>query len=237
MKMALLRVGIDAGAGGMQGPLFTDGSFELVPIPDNKGVATRTYGNTLGTKGKPLLSYFPVGRQAAMADQSMHLDPEFQTFTYGDPTPPKAGLRKLDAGDVLVFYAGLQGWDHTSTPALYLVGYFVVKWAGMATELADEELRRRFGNNFHVAHDEVLQEQRNRLVLVQGGHGSRLLERAYCISFMSQDKSGQPLKVLSAEAREIFGDFGGKVSIQRSPTRWVAAEHVRSAMKFLERLA
>lgn len=236
MKMALLRVGVDSGAGGMQGPLFTDASFELIPIPDNKGVAACTYGNTAGTKSKLLLSYFPPGRQTTMAAQSMHLDPEFQTFTYGDPTPPKAGLRKLDTGDVLVFYAGLEGWDHKSAPALYLVGYFIVDWAGMATELPDKELRRRFGNNFHVAHDAVFQEQRSRLVLVQGGPGSRLLQRAYCISSLSRDKSGQPLKVLSAEAQKIFGDFGGKISIQRSPTRWVESEHVLGALRFLKGL-
>src|SRR5437868_5489971 len=110
MKMALLRVGIDSGSGGIQGPLFADGSFEFVPIPDNSGYGLRTYGNTQGTKGKPLVMYFPQKRQAAMHGQAMHVDPEFETFTYGDPTPPKAGLRDLATGDILVFYAGLQGW-------------------------------------------------------------------------------------------------------------------------------
>lgn len=38
MKVALLRVGIDSGSGGMDGPLFADGTFEYLPIPDSTGV-------------------------------------------------------------------------------------------------------------------------------------------------------------------------------------------------------
>jgi len=132
MKMALLRVGIDSGAGGMQGPLFRDGSFEFMPIPDRKGVDPRTYGNTMGCHGRYWIEYFPQSRRDRMRSQSVHLDPEFNTFTYGDPTPPKRGLRRLDPGDLLVFYCGLEGWDFQSAPALYLVGYFEIAAAGLA---------------------------------------------------------------------------------------------------------
>ena len=51
MQVVLLRVGIDTGSGGIHGPLFSDGSFEYIPIPDSfrgKGVDKRTYGNTRG---------------------------------------------------------------------------------------------------------------------------------------------------------------------------------------------
>jgi hypothetical protein len=48
MKVALLRVGIDSGTGGMQGPIFQDGSFEFVPIPDVSGLDPRTYGKLPG---------------------------------------------------------------------------------------------------------------------------------------------------------------------------------------------
>jgi hypothetical protein len=109
MKIAMLRIGVDAGSGGMQGPLFQDGSFEYIPIPDSSGVDKRTYGNTSGLKGRKLVEYFPESRQPKMADCSIHFDPEFVTFTYGDPTPPKAGLRRLENGDMLVFYCGLRG--------------------------------------------------------------------------------------------------------------------------------
>ena len=51
MQVVLLRVGIDTGSGSALGPLFKDGSFEYVPIPDRFngcGVDERTYGNTPG---------------------------------------------------------------------------------------------------------------------------------------------------------------------------------------------
>lgn len=234
MNVVLLRVGVDSGSAGIQGPLFEDGSFELVPIPDGSGVGLQTYGNTRGIKGVPYSAYFPASRWAAVESQAMHVDPEFTSFTYGDPTPPKAGLRRLQKGDLLVFYAGLSGWDHERAPALYIVGYFVVEWAGRATDLPEDELRQRCGGNFHVRHDELFQKQKSRLVLVQGGMGSRLLKKAVCISAMSTNSAGQPIKVLSQAAQEIFGDFNGKISIQRSPPRWVPPAHIEKARAYLE---
>ena len=233
MKMALLRVGIDAGCGQAQGPLFADGSFEFLPIPDSSPHGTQTYGNTLGRKGLPLARYFAPQRQAAMCEQRAHVDPEFDTYTYGDPGSNKRRLRTLQPGDMLVFYCGLQGWDHERAPALYIVGYFVVAWAGLAAELPEDELQRRCGQNFHVRHAPVLHAQKDRLVLVQGGPGSRLLERAHCISMPGRDRAGGQLKVLSTDAQAVFGDFGGRISIQRSPPRWVAADYVQRAREFV----
>lgn len=60
MQVVLLRVGIDTGAGGIHGPLFKNGSFEYIPIPDGWGVDSRTYGNTRGKRGCALVDYFPV---------------------------------------------------------------------------------------------------------------------------------------------------------------------------------
>ncbi len=118
MKVVLLRVGIDTGAGGMHSPLMADGSFEFISIPDGLQLDERTYGNTTGRSGRALIEYFPVRRQPAMTHQAMHVDSEFDTFTYGDPTPPKARLRFLSSGDMLAFYCGLQSWDTPVPPAL-----------------------------------------------------------------------------------------------------------------------
>lgn len=96
----------------------------------------------------------------------MHVDPEFSTFTYGDPTPPKRGLKR--AGDLLVFYAGVQGWGWTQEAALYLVGYFEVAQVGFATELDEEAVQRDFAANFHVRHVSVYQEGMAGLRLVDG---------------------------------------------------------------------
>ncbi len=228
MKVVLLRVGVDAAAasGGTDGPLFADGSFEFIPIPDGFALDERTYGNTVGMHGRPLVEYFPKARQAFRPNQSMHVD----------PTQPKRRLRHLQPGDLIIFYAGLRGWDFQSEPALYIVGYFEVARAGMAAQFSDEELQKLFGGNYHVRHPSVFADQSNRLVLVKGSEESRLLRKARRISDVGQDKAGKPLKVLSKEMREIFGGFGGQNSIQRSPPRWVTPGFTDRAAAFVRSL-
>jgi Nucleotide modification associated domain 3 len=236
MQIVFLRVGIDTGSGGIHGPLFADGRFEFIPIPDGSGIDPRTYGNTLGRYGRPFVDHFPPGRRKEMAGCSMHVDPEFETFTYGDPTPPKRGLRKLEPGDFLIFYAGLKGWDLEREPALYIVGFFEVACAGLASDLPLGELERLFAANFHVRHPGVFADQRERLVLVKGTPASRLLEKAVLLSETGVGATGRPLKVISRPMREVFGDFSGKVSFQRSPPRWVAAEYIVPAARFVRSL-
>jgi hypothetical protein len=51
---------------------------------------------------------------------------------------------------------------------------------------------------------------------------------------MSTNSAGQPIKVLSQEAQDIFGNFNGKISIQRSPPRWVLPAHIDKAKSYLE---
>ncbi|QDV56264.1 hypothetical protein [Rosistilla oblonga] len=238
-KAVLLRVGIDSGCGGIQSPLFSDGSFEFVCIPDNKRVSVHQYGSLIGKNGRPHSDYFPLRKQETVAEQHIHLDPEFETFSYGDPTTPKRSLRKLERGDYLIFYCGLQEWNeetgwHTDTsPALYLAGYFVVELAGMAADFTKTTLKKEFGKNFHVRYPPVLEKQRDDLVLVKGGPGSRLMEKAHRISSVGKDRAGKPLKVLSPQMQKVFGTFGGKVSIQRSPPRWVEPKFVDSTINFV----
>lgn len=92
VKIAMLRVGIDSGSGGMQGPLFRDGSFEFIPIPDNfekLGVDERTYGNMVGLKNRKLIEYFPEARRTAMTSQPIHFDPEFVSLHMATRPVPK----------------------------------------------------------------------------------------------------------------------------------------------------
>jgi hypothetical protein len=238
-QMVLLRVGVDSGCGGIQGPLFADGTFDFVCIPDNKGTALETYGTILGRDHRPHVEYFPKSKHKSMTNQSVHIDPEWATFTYGDPTPPKCSLRKLEQGDWLVFYCGLQRWDATEgfdkqhRPALYLAGYFVVESAGLAKNMDDQLVQNTFANNFHVRHPAVYKDQRDRLVLVKGGSGSRLFRKAHQISTVGKDKAGTDLKILSPEMEKVFGVFGGLNSLQRSPPRWVEPDCVERAKAYL----
>jgi hypothetical protein len=236
MQVVLLRVGIDTGSGGIHGPLFSDGSFEYIPIPDGyggRGVDKRTYGNIRGRRGRSLVDYFPEARRERVFEQSIHFDPEFETFTYGDPTRPKASLRQLSEGSLLVFYAGLKGWEFDCPPALYIIGCFEVARAGLATTFTRAELARMFLNNFHVMHGGVFANQKDRLVLVKGNANSRLLKKAVKISSVGTDRNGRALHRLAPEMQAVFGGFAGNTSIQRSPPRWVAPEFTQRAAQFV----
>jgi hypothetical protein len=151
-------------------------------------------------------------------------------------------LRQLQPGDFLVFYCGLQrwdlkrGWNGDRRPALYLVGYFEVTLAGMAGDFDKKTLKSEFGQNFHVRFPTVFVRQKDDLVLVKGGPRSRLFKQARQISVEGKDRSGKPLKVLSPAMQKVFGTFGGHVSIQRSPPRWVEPGFVDRAIGFLKDL-
>jgi Nucleotide modification associated domain 3 len=243
VQIVLIRVGVDTGAGGILGPVFEDGSFEYIPIPDRfrgTGVDSRTYGTVRGSRGKLLIEYFPERLQSRCTNQSIHFDPEFETFTYGDPSALKSRLKTLQKGDLLVMYAGLEGWDFHCDPALYLIGFFVVSCAGLPSELAaclGEGWRGGFERNFHVRHGAVFDDQRHRLVLVKGDEAkSRLLSKAVRISEQGNDRAGRPIQILSSEMRKNFGDFDGHVAIQRSPPRWVLPGFVERAAEFVTSL-
>ena len=116
----------------------------------------------------------PESRRKGMAQQHVHVDPEWETFTYGDPTPPKRSLRHLNPGDFLVFYCGLQEWDAEKgwkgelRPALYLAGYFEVALAGMAGDFEKRVLTTEFGKNFHVRYPICLRVAKGRPGAGQG---------------------------------------------------------------------
>lgn len=146
----LLRVGIDSGSGGGHGPIFSDGTFEYIPIPENRDtVERRTYADVRGRGGEPLSTHVP-----ALADQVPHHDPEFRTYTYGDPSPIKrTQLARLTEGDLLIFYAGLAPPDGSAPPVLHAIGYFTVEGSYDLDAMTSEERKRameRFPHNAHV---------------------------------------------------------------------------------------
>jgi hypothetical protein len=137
---------------------------------------------------------------------------------------------------MLVFYCGLEGWDFQAEPALYLVGYFEILVAGKAREFSRRELQDHFSENFHVRHPPIFEQQEEDLVLVKGTENSRLLSRAVLMSDWGEDRAGRLLKVLSEKMQVVFGDFEGKISFQRSPTRWVDEDYVQRAVEFMRSL-
>lgn len=237
-QVVLLRVGIDSGSGGILGPVFADGSFEFVPIDADSDRLGRTYGNTKGRHGRKVIEYFPNRLKEKMRGAFMHVDPDFDTCTYGDPTRPKQNLKKLKRGDLLVFYAGLKGWGGSKTPpGLFIVGYFVVEHVGAYNDLKRAGLLKPFAKNWHILNEHE-KKRFDRLVLVDGGHGSRLLNKAVKISADKKaiDRGGHPIFVLDPKLQRHFGSFTKLNAIQRSAPRWVKPEFSEKAAAFVLKL-
>ncbi len=223
-RMLLLRVGMDLGYGGLS-PLFPDGNFEYVPIPDNpKKTSSRTlfFSQITARSGGTIDQFVPVRYRGGPA----HFDPEFESFTYGDPTRNKRQqLLRLTCGDILVFYAGLRPPQQPNGSRLYMIGYFTVKEVYDVTAVgpwppsslqhlwADAHFRRKTCDPG--------------LVVVQGlPQSSRLLRIAVPLSDERQ-------VVLPAMERRL----GITGSVKRAGAgRWVPAAHVASVTEWLQRL-
>ena len=197
-----INVGANTNLPGIRGPIFPDGRFTYVPIPER------------GATREPVPTYadlaLDVGADAVIPadarDRPVHLDPEFpdypggEAYTYGDEHGVKAGpLSRLDPGDFLYFYATLdrrrressrdapdadsapddpRGWIAEGWGA-YLIAVFEVETVVTGDEWpdCDAATRDRFANNAHVKRDPF-----DAGVLVGGGPGSALFDRAIPLS-------------------------------------------------------
>ncbi len=139
-------------------PLFPNGTFELLPIPDTPGDAG-PYSVKLADV--PLRN--PANGTAAdwiperLHDSAAHYDPEFDSLTYGDNCERGAravALKKASPGDLILFLARLQPWDGTGSQgeaAFFLVGMLEIEsiLPAVYDRPSDEQLAR-FGANAHV---------------------------------------------------------------------------------------
>ena len=231
MKAYLLRVGIDLGYGAL-GPIFEDNTFEFIPISERSpSREPRTYSTMNGHHGGVLADYLPRKLQQCPP----HFDPEFSSNTYGDPSGKAKQLRKLQKGDLLVFYAGLQPWRHQRElkKGLYLIGFFCVDRVFDFQSIPKREqptYRTLLRENAHMKRIHPAWED---LVIVQGSEESFLLDRAVLISRDGVDRRGRRLSVASNQFEQLTGVKG---SLQRSqPPRWIRqTKHVKNLWKLLE---
>jgi hypothetical protein len=220
-RILFLRIGIDTGCGQALGPLFPDGAFEYVPIPErDEEVGSRglRYGAIPARSGGSLARFVP----RRFRDGYAHYDPEFDTFTYGDPARNKgAQLLRLGPGDLLVFYAGLTPTGFSGHDALYVIGYFSVS----AAHAVPDGPSWPPAGLAHLGHNAHLRRARldPGLVIVEGNPAhSRLLARAAPLSDEARNVLPHLVGVLG---------FGG--SVKRAVGRWVPVDHLRPAAEWL----
>jgi len=205
-RAVAINVGANTNAPGVRGPVYPDGSFEFVPIPEES--PTRESVPTYADLG--LDTELPEGA----ADTPVHLDPEFaeypecEAYTYGDPYGVKASpLLELEAGDYVFFYATLtthgtpnEAWIAPDWGA-YLVGQFRLACDPVSgeeyTDLGESE-RAQFRSNAHLKREEF-----DAAVLLAGDDAeSRLYETAVPLS--SPEKGSEANRVVT----ELSSDSG-----------------------------
>jgi hypothetical protein len=158
MNAVLIRSGIDQECGGWNAPVDAEGNFVYVPIPEESGTRFqpglgRCYGEIL-----PALHRFcrehscdlrrDLRFPQDLLNHAMHLDPDFECLTYGNPSNVKGlTLGNLSEGDLVVFYAGLRPVQRGEHNLIYaLIGMYVVQEVVSATSVPPE----RWYENAHV---------------------------------------------------------------------------------------
>ena len=182
MRIFLANVAANSSHRGLCSPLFADGTFELLPIPEG---VPGLHGASRAVYYRQLRSYYHPDRDlrqyvsADLWDTVCHNDPEFETFTYGDngTNGRSSALTKVQVGDLLMFLARLERWgagQRTGQYGFYLIGGLLVDYAGWITRTSSQW--DRFARNAHVIRDD------DKFWGIAGSSQSRRFERAVPIT-------------------------------------------------------
>lgn len=121
---------------GITSPVFEDGSFEYIPIPENISLLgiDEKCPHLVRYRDVPIRSGLPITRfiDPKQVDQPAHYDPEFETFTYGDHVnkPRAAKLKMAETGDLLFFISRLKLWRggrFTERAGHYVIGFIEIE--------------------------------------------------------------------------------------------------------------
>ncbi|HEY0783857.1 MAG TPA: hypothetical protein VGE98_15475 [Thermoanaerobaculia bacterium] len=170
MAVFLANVGVNA-SHAARSPLFADGSFTLIPIPER----LEWRPPMLRLRDLP-----EIAREApvSMRRAAVHLDPDFRSPvpTYGDNCRRAArafALRRAAPGDRIVFLARLH--PRAAAPAFHLVGELVV--AEVLADVVADPGPGWWDANAHVRRARATGSWDSFWVF-RGGPGSGFYERA-----------------------------------------------------------
>lgn len=165
MKIGIINVGANTRQGSLKSPKFKDGTFEFVPIPEEKCPDYKKIPRykDLNFRYKNYSDFIPE----KMYDVRAHNDPEFETNTYGDLVDSKKSkkasrLREMTEGDVLLFLANLFSWEKKSFSKqgqFYIVGYLKIDSKPINLKITSKKDMMAMNNNIHVKR--VLKDKRN----------------------------------------------------------------------------
>jgi len=199
----LLNVGSSGSNPNGRGRIFEDFSFEYLPIPE-----------TEETKVK-VPTYRELGFSCVkFPDLPVHLDPEFETFTYGHV---KRGfgdiecLLKLKRDNILFFYVTLQKREKWYP---CIIGYFTNLELHDCRELTREQIQsfkyKGFANNAHLKRIDPYVD-----FLIKGGKGSQLFKKAFPLS-----EDSNPRELRKSLRDIILTATGKKIESGKPWFRW-----------------
>ena len=163
----LVNVGSNGTNPNGRGRIFKDYTFEYLPIPESEETRQKVF------------TYRQLGfRHLRFPDLPVHLDPSFETFTYGHVKRGFGDIRtflRLTANDVVFFFATLQKKEGWST---FIIGYFGNPKVYDCRRLSAKEIlgfkSKGFADNAHLKRLNPSVD-----LLIKGGKNSRLLKRAF----------------------------------------------------------
>jgi hypothetical protein len=185
-RIFLANVGVNA-SHRFASPLFDDGSFEFITIPetpaDIRGENIVRYRDlkSFHDPNCDLTKYIP----ARLWDIPTHNDPEFETLTYGDNcgwSPRAAALKGMVPGDCLFFIVRLERWRSSSPTGefgFYLIGFLEIEEVfANVTERPDGAAMNCIGRNAHVRRGLTNQKYLDGFWVFAGSQNSRRFKKA-----------------------------------------------------------
>ena len=217
-RVLLIGIGADGTNTKPLPPIYDDGTFEYVPIPETQTetAESKVYENWEFTyQDTTAASYFRRIRPSKdnkwildneFSEHPFHQDSNFESLTFGDKKGNNGTggeLKELQQGDILGFYAGLQGRGRKHR---YIIGYFTVNQITDLDRHSPErrgELLNEHPDNAHaMRYRGEGQLKHSDVVIVDGKAPGGLLTEALQIS--SFDRFGSSQYYLRDDFTEKF---------------------------------
>jgi len=195
-EIIIINVGANKNHSGLISPLYEDGSFLFMPIPEEGKESDAKKDLFPGCTTLPTYRDFIKDQKVwhyisdRYLEKRVHNDPEFGTFTYGDnPETIAIGraanlknyLRK-DEGDLLFFFAGLTSIKNskkTDNYHFYFIGFFeICDKLERVTQMPTRDELKKFGQNAHIKRGQANPDFFNKFWVWKGSSNSQLFSKA-----------------------------------------------------------
>jgi len=192
-EFVIINVGANTRHRGLVSPLWENGVFCFMPIPEEGMLPDPSKDLFPGCPNLPSFADF-VKPQIAFCvhekylTKTVHEDPEFETFTYGDNPDGRArgkaaNLKKhLSNGDLLFFFAGLtavRGHELIGDYRFYFVAFFEISSIlPKVTAMPTQDQLTLFGRNAHIRRGQADPGFFNGFWVWKGSDNSQLFRKA-----------------------------------------------------------